>query len=187
MRPKEIASALCQFWACQDRGLTCVNPGWLREPRLVPRGGQSEDTEPSSLRRRPKDTVRIRTEARARATAGRSARLDRRTRTSHTTECSSRAMAAMRSERAETGKVSSPGHAKGPREHAREGSLGGWKPAANRLPAWKRPRAEGPGPCSPGRRQGHRGERLGREGSCGGGGVPREMACSAPLATKLCA
>jgi hypothetical protein len=36
----------------------------------------------------------------------------------------------MRSERSETGKVSSPGHAKGPCEHAPEGSLARRKPAA---------------------------------------------------------
>jgi hypothetical protein len=139
-----------------DRG----QPRWLWKPRLLPRQGQSEDTGRSSLLRRPKGTAMARTVARARAMAGRSAGLDRTTRTSHTSECSSRATATMRRESSESGKVSSPGHAKGPASVRPRGHRRGGTRRPNRPRAWKRPRAEWPGPRSPERRDGRRGESL---------------------------
>lgn len=107
---------------------------------------QSEDTERSSLLRRPMDTANTRTAPKARATAGRSAGLARRTKTSHTTECSSNAMAAMR-KRAETGKVSSPGHAKDPTSRRPGGSWRGGSRRPIKPPAWNCPRAGWPGPA----------------------------------------
>lgn len=79
-------------------------------------------------------------------------------------------MAAMRRERAETGKVSSPGHAKGPREHVPEGVLG-WAEAGGLSG-----RGHGKGPAPNGRGHAHQDDgvvivaRVWGEGATAGGG-----------------